>query len=554
MSSRASSTGSRASKASSSRSSVRRYRKIANTSEVDELLFGGSPNQARRNSSGTPQATDETLNFTAGGRAPLPKPRKINPSTRQPETLRVITKDLIRDVVVPCDDTQSRKAVVSRDTFDLLSWKANTIEHTEAELKRKCEQERNEKIAEMQKRKSILNAYDVKRNESKPLNELEQDAMTLADGLKQRYEAQRLEENDEIKHLNELILEAKCHAIRDAQVQEKAQLSVELSVENDRLDANMELDRIQAIQGQEEHVKRRKEQRMRGARLIMEQIEANAADKLSENDRKDAEARMMIENQQKLQMQDLAEIERKKIQQKELQVEIDLINEANRKQKLMHAEQERIAEQRVLVYEEAKRIREEAENIKNEKSRVEKDREIAKLRAAQEKASDLQAERDALRAKRHEEHTEREYRRKMREELAKKHTMDAEMATAREEQISAKRHLMAVQAARERAEFDKQLLEQKKEVERVVEENQQRAQNLKSYSNDVRAQISEREAQRIKERKAFFNETIAMDKEMDAKNKKLDEVKRQKLLNLKDSGVPEKYVHEVARRIGLTSL
>merc|ERR1711881_276932 len=305
-------------------------------------------------------------------------------------------------------------AVVSRDTFDLLSWKANTIEHTEAELKRKCEQERNEKIAEMQKRKSILNAYDVKRNESKPLNELEQDAMTLADGLKQRYEAQRLEENDEIKHLNELILEAKCHAIRDAQVQEKAQLSVELSVESDRLDANMELDRIQAIQGQEEHVKRRKEQRMRGARLIMEQIEANAADKLSENDRKDAEARMMIENQQKLQMQDLAEIERKKIQQKELQVEIDLINEANRKQKLM------IAEQRVLVYEEAKRIREEAENIKNEKSRVEKDREIAKLRAAQEKASDLKAERDALRAKRHEEHTEREYRRKMREELAKK--------------------------------------------------------------------------------------------------------------------------------------
>ena len=33
-------------------------------------------------------------------------------------------------------------------------------------------------------------------------------------------QAKRLEENDEIKHLNELILEAKCHAIRDAQVQE----------------------------------------------------------------------------------------------------------------------------------------------------------------------------------------------------------------------------------------------------------------------------------------------------------------------------------------------
>merc|ERR1712071_510081 len=129
-----------------------------------------------------------------------------------------------------------------------------------------------------------------------------------------------------------------------------------------------------------------------------------------------------------------------------------------------------------------------------------------------------------------------------------------EMAKAREDQISAKRHLMAVQAARERAEFDKQLLEQKKEVERVVSLNKSRQEHLKSYSNDVRCQISEREAQRIKERKAFFEETIAMDKEIVGKNNKLMDVKKDKLRKLKESGVPEKYVHEVARRIGLTSL
>jgi len=550
MSSRASS---RASK-TSSKASVRRYRKIADQSEVDEMLFGSPTASRTQKVAEAPEPPSERLHFTAGGKTPLPRPYKINPNTRQPETLRVITKDLIRDVVVPTDDTQSRKAVIRQDTFDLLSWKANAVEHTEQEMKAKYDQERNEKNEQMKARKKVLNAYDAKRKENKPLNEFEQETKTLAACFQERYERQRLEENDEIRHLNELILEAKCHAIRDAQCLEKSKLKVELAHENDRLDSIMELDRIQAIQQQEAAVKLRKERRQRGAKHIMEQIETNKVEKLLDSDRKDAEARMMVESQQKLLMQDLAEIERKKVMQKELQIEIDAIQEMAAQQKAMQAEKEKVAEQRVIAYETAKRIREEQEIAAKAKARHEKDLEIAKLRDAQEKASDVRAEQDALRAKRHEEHTEREYRRKMREELARKAAMDVEMAKAREDQISAKRHLMAVQAARERAEFDKQLLEQKKEVERVVELNKNRQENLKTYSNDVRNQITEREAQRIKERKAFFEETIALDKDIVDKNNKLMEVKKDKLRKLKDSGVPEKYVHEVARRIGLTSL
>merc|ERR1711874_469151 len=109
---------------------------------------------------------------------------------------------------------------------------------------------------------------------------------------------------------------------------------------------------------------------------------------------------------------------------------------------------------------------------------------------------------------------------------------EAEMAAAREEQISAKRHLMAVQAARERAEFDKQLLEQKKEVERTVKVNQLRSEDLRSYAKDVRSQIADREEKRIQERKAFFEETISKDKEIDEKNRQLEEAKKRKLQNL----------------------
>ena len=45
----------------------------------------------------------------------------------------------------------------------------------------------------------------------------------------------------------QLILNAKCHAIRDAQLQEKGQISKEMRTEELRLDQMMELDRINAI-------------------------------------------------------------------------------------------------------------------------------------------------------------------------------------------------------------------------------------------------------------------------------------------------------------------
>ena len=106
---------------------------------------------------------------------------------------------------------------------------------------------------------------------------------------------------------------------------------------------------------------------------------------------------------------------------------------------------------------------------------------------------------------------------------------------------------MAVQAARERAEFDALNLEQQQEIAKIAAEEEKKHTDRRKYADEVRAQIREREAERIQARKAFFEETIQLDKEIEAKNKQLEEVKLQKLQKLKDSGVPEKYVMEVAR-------
>lgn len=69
----------------------------------------------------------------------------------------------------------------------------------------------------------------------------------------------RQEQEDEVKRLNELILNVKVHAIRDAQLAEKQQIKKEFLDEEKRLDMMMEVDRLNALKIQDEIEKKRKQ-------------------------------------------------------------------------------------------------------------------------------------------------------------------------------------------------------------------------------------------------------------------------------------------------------
>ena len=116
---------------------------------------------------------------------------------------------------------------------------------------------------------------DMERKKNEKLTDLEQEEKEKAEYLRSKANELMQEQEDEVKHLNEvrlsppllfycsccyidwkpfkllfdfqLILNAKCHAIRDAQLQEKGQISKEMRTEELRLDQMMELDRINAI-------------------------------------------------------------------------------------------------------------------------------------------------------------------------------------------------------------------------------------------------------------------------------------------------------------------
>lgn len=86
---------------------------------------------------------------------------------------------------------------------------------------------------------------------------------------------------------------------------------------------------------------------------------------------------------------------------------------------------------------------------------MEKELEVARLRALQERSRDEQAERDALRARRAQEQAEWEWRMKEAEEARRQAETEAMLIAAREQQMAQKQHFLAVQAQRERADFER---------------------------------------------------------------------------------------------------
>jgi hypothetical protein len=118
-------------------------------------------------------------------------------------------------------------------------------------------------------------------------------------------------------------------------------------------------------------------------------------------------------------------------------------------------QQDLLADLKVLEYQKEKAAKDAAYEAEQEKKRMDREKEVARLRAQQERARDLQAEKDALRAKREQERKEREWREKERLDAIKKKQTEEEMRMAREWQIKNKEHYLAVEAAKDRAEFQK---------------------------------------------------------------------------------------------------
>ncbi|XP_059574580.1 cilia- and flagella-associated protein 45 isoform X2 [Alligator mississippiensis] len=340
-------------------------------------------------------------------------------------------------------------------------------------------------------------------------SDLEKETEERGNYLLQRAYRMRLEQEDEIKDMEKMIVDARCHAVLDAQMIEKQQMEKELKQEELRLDQNMEVERQKVVRIQEELEEKRKQELIRGRHQFEKQIEEKEKERAIQAEMQDLEAQQIRDRLQQLHLEELRvwmaqaregrgsswpspsvciwpcptchtelhwpgcsragsppqcsvgatqqgcpahpghsgsgrlklgsalsgsgklprkkqqkwihsgvspwhlsqslhldppqDLEKKQLKEREAHTEDFRINEQMLLYKEQKLEQERLADQRVLDYQKEKMAREADFEAQQEKARHEKELETARLRALQERAQDLQAEKDAVRAKRHQE-------------------------------------------------------------------------------------------------------------------------------------------------------
>mmetsp|Transcript_43868 Transcript_43868/g.50744 ORF Transcript_43868/g.50744 Transcript_43868/m.50744 type:complete len:487 (-) Transcript_43868:191-1651(-) len=411
------------------------------------------------------------------------------------------------------------------------------------------ETERRQKIA--QERKAKMMALDQERRERG-----HQDAQSIEEiekAILKQQEVQvarrKQEENiDEVKHMNQVVLYAKCVTVRDAQVSEKKALQSEKVEDERKMDMAMELERLKALRMYEERELKRIEDRKKGAAVIRAQIEEREQERLRRIELKQQEQDAMLRHIDRMKDEDKAESIKKKEASRRLMEEVALANAEQIRLKNRQQEMEREEELQIAEYIREKQQREQEIAEEQVRIKAEKEKEIARLRSLQERAQDKQAELDALRARRAQEAHDREYRIKEREALERQAVINEDLKRAREQQKSEKEIMLTEQARFEKEEFERIIAVQKiaEEQERLkqLKERELRERNAQS----VQKQIAEIEEARRKSRRDFIEEGNRLKTEKRERDAQIEGIRARKLQELERLSVPKQYRQELLKK------
>ncbi|XP_012863739.2 cilia- and flagella-associated protein 45 [Echinops telfairi] len=523
-----------------------RYRTKAVSSEVDESLFGGIKP--------LPSASSDSPIVLLRDKQAIQRGLTAPSKEHKPQTIQLITRDMVRELVVPTEDPSGESLIISPEEFQRIKWASHILTREELEAKEQTlKLEKEATLDAVTSRKKIMKQKDLVCKNNKKLSDLEEVAKERAQNLLQRANKLRMEQEEELKSMNKVILNAKCHAIRDAQILEKQLVQKELETEEKRLDQMMEVERQKSLQRQEALDQKRREERIRGRRQIVEQMEKNQEERSLLSEQREQEKEQMLQYMEQLQEEDLKDMERRHQEKLKMQEEIKRINDENQKQKAQVLAQEKLADQMVMDFTKKKMAREAEFEAEQERIRRDKEKEITRLRALQEKAQDYQAEQDALRAKRNQEVADREWRRKEKENAQKKLETEAMLKQSRLEQVAFKEHTLAVQVQRDRDEFEQILRAQRKQIEREKLEEERKATGRLQHANELRRQVRENQQKQVQERIDTFEEGRRLKEEAQRRRERIEDIKKKKLEELRATGLPEKYCVEAERKSHLLS-
>uniref|UniRef100_A0A672IQ82 Cilia- and flagella-associated protein 45 n=1 Tax=Salarias fasciatus TaxID=181472 RepID=A0A672IQ82_SALFA len=413
-------------------------------------------------------------------------------------------------------------------------------------MQKAFQKKKEEEIKASEERKTRMSKIDHRKNPV--LTRLELKKQERDKRVVERAAALKMEEEDEIKQLNQLIGEAHCQAARDVQLQEHRRLQKEQAEGERRVHEMLKVERQKALDAADKMDEKRKQQRIRGRNEIQEQIQQNLVKKQAEKEVKKEEGKQLREQQEQMDLEDLRALEKKREETKLLQDEIKRINAESIDAKKQRKQQEKLADRTEAEYNK-KKMQQEAEH-EAEQRRIKKEREaeIKRLGAQQKRAADQKAKQEELHTRRIKEAKDREWRRAEVQRAVKKVEDRAVMEKSRLKQIQDKGLSMSKEVGRQKAQFDRDLRVLRQRVAKDQEQQERKQQDARRHLQAVQQQMQEEKLSAAEKRRELLKETDRQQEKAQLKQKQIQDLKEKKLKDLRATRVPEKHCQLVERR------
>ena len=357
-----------------------------------------------------------------------------------------------------------------------------------------------------------------------------------------------LDENEDVvKEMEKLAFYARVATIRNKQKQERKIIEQNYLKKEEKLDTMMELERLKDLKSQQDKEKAKAKERKEGCLVIIEQMKKKEQDKLKEKEQKEKEQKEILKYLKKLEDEDNAEAERKRIINENTMKEIVESNKLSILNKQKQLAKEKEEDLKILKYNMEKAKKEEEELKEKKRLQEEKEKEVQKLREKQEKVADKMAELDTLRAKRAAEAAEREARIKEKLEIIKKKKILDELIKSNNKQKTQKRNQLAEQARQEQAEYERIIKNQLEEMEKEKRIEEDRKRMRYENTKDLRKMIKLREEKEKVEEKEILEEGRKIRQKNDDWKKRMERIKQEKIQKLKDLNVEPIYIADLER-------
>uniref|UniRef100_A0A8C9NSU4 Cilia- and flagella-associated protein 45 n=1 Tax=Serinus canaria TaxID=9135 RepID=A0A8C9NSU4_SERCA len=288
----------------------------------------------------------------------VPKQPESQPSVRyKPKTTRIITRDLIRDLIIPQEKPQSC-LIIEEKEYERIKESARALTEVERWNRLKTLGARQDAAFEALKKAQIEEQRKAELEDKRDLwRDVEEELQQEEQKLLQRATRMRLEQEEDMRELNALFLNAKCNMIRDKQVLEKQMIHKELAEEEKRLDKMMEVEREKGMKAQEELERQRKQELMRARQGIVKQMEQNAEERALRAEELYQEGQRQLERLEQMKREDRKAWEQKQERLKQIHADIKRFNVESQRLKDQQREQERLEDERVLEQQRQKAVR-----------------------------------------------------------------------------------------------------------------------------------------------------------------------------------------------------